>query len=498
MRFSRHLYLVLAAPWLLCAQTLSEKIEAALSASQSARRGFWGIHAVSLDGGGTLAARDQDRSFVPASTAKLFSTALALARLGPLHRFATVITAAEPPDASGRLAGDLTLAGGGDPTMSSRPMPYGSNQGGRNPLQAIEDLAEQVAARGVRRIDGNVVGDDTAYPWEPYGEGRAQEDALWEYGAPVSALSLNENRVTLTVQAAQRSGEPARIRLSPPLEYFVIENRVRTMAAGEISIQLERMQGSRQLRVWGAVPVRSATSRLIALEDPAEFAAAALYEALTRRGVVISGRAVSRHRFSNEVPSLKKGLVPAPSPGGVELARRVSPPLAEILEVTCKESLNLHAEMVLREVGRVRREMGSRQAALEELKAFLGEAGISEEECMLVDGSGLSMLNTVSPQALTRLLAYMYASPLREVWMRLLPVAGREGTMQGRLAGAPPDTIRAKTGSMSRVGALAGYAQTKAGGVAAFAILANNFTVPAAQIRALADKIVMLVLAQGE
>ncbi len=493
MRQARHLGLLLVAPALLAAQSLPAQIEAVLSAYPAARRGFWGVHAVALDGGRTLAARDQDRSFVPASAVKLFSAALALSRLGADHRFTTVITAAGAPDASGLIEGDLTLAGGGDPTMSSRLMPYGVNQPAADPLQAIEELAGQVVARGVRRIEGNIVGDDTAYPWEPYSEGRAQEDALWEYGAPVSALSVNENRVTLTVRAAERSGEPARIRLSPPIEYFIIENRVRTTDAGEPSIQIERMQGSRQVRVWGVIPLRAAASRSIAIDDPAAFAAVALREALIRRGVAVSGKPVSRHRYSNEVPGLRREPTPPPFPEGVELARRLSPPLAGILEVASKESLNLHAELVLREVGRVRRQTGTRQAALEELKAFLVEAGISGEECMVVDGSGLSMFNAVSPRALTRLLIFMHASPLRETWMRLLPVAGLEGTLRGRLTEAPPGSVRAKTGSMSRVGALAGYAETK-GGTAAFAILVNNHTAPAAQIRAVTDKIVMLVL----
>ena len=498
MWFTRFLCLVLVAQGLLVAQTLSEKIEAVLSASSPARRGFWGVHVVSLDGGGTLASYQQDRSFVPASTAKLFSTALALSRLGPDHRFVTSVTADQPLEASGRLAGDITLVGGGDPTMSARPLPYGRNQAAGNPLQAIEDLAEQVVARGLRRVEGNVVGDDTAYPWEPYSEGRAQEDALWEYGAPVSALTVNENRLTLTVRPAGRAGEPARLRLSPPLEYFAIDNRVRTVAGGETKIQLERMQGSRQLRVWGVVAARSAAaSRVIAMDDPAEFAAAALYEALTRRGVVISGKPVSRHRFVNEVPDLKRGAARPAAAGRFELARRLSPPLAEILEVTNKESLNLHAELVLREVGRVRRQMGARQAALEELRAFLGEAGIASDECELVDGSGLSMLNAVTPRALTRLLIYMHASPLRAVWMALLPVAGQDGTLRQRLTGAPAGSIRAKTGTMNRVSALAGYAQTKAGGTLAFAILVNNYTAPAAEIRAATDRIIMLVLDEG-
>ncbi|MCC7175734.1 MAG: D-alanyl-D-alanine carboxypeptidase/D-alanyl-D-alanine-endopeptidase [Bryobacterales bacterium] len=480
-------------PHPLAAQRLNREIEAVLSSIPPARRGFWGIHVVHLAGGRTLAAYQQDRPFVPASTAKLWTAALALSRLGADYRFTTLVTAGGPPDAAGRIAGDLVLVGGGDPTLSGRPMPFGSKQAAGDPLQAIEDLAAQVTAHGVKRIDGNVVGDDTAYPWEPYAEGRAQEDALWDYGAPVSALTLNENRLALGIHPSSRAGGPAQLRLSPPLEYFVIENRVRTAAAGETRIQLERMQGSRQLRVWGTVAARSPTSRFIAVEDPAEYAATALYEALARRGVTIGGKPVARHRFVNEMESQARPGAAA----GVQLARLASPPLSEILEITSKESLNLHAELVLREVGRVRRTTGSRQAALEELRAFLGEVGVPKDECSLVDGSGLSMLDSVAPRALTRLLAYMHASPLREEWLKLLPLAGKEGTLEHRLEKAPPGSIRAKSGSMTRVNGLAGYATGKQGSTLAFAVLVNNYTAPAAEIRALVDRICMLLLDEG-
>jgi D-alanyl-D-alanine carboxypeptidase/D-alanyl-D-alanine-endopeptidase (penicillin-binding protein 4) len=492
----RYLLFLVVAQGMLYAQTVSEKVASVLDTFTAGRHGFWGVSVVDLTSGETLYELQPDRSFVPASTAKLFSSALALERLGAEHRFLTTVTASQAPDASGRVEGDLALVGGGDPTLSARALPYNQGASAGNPLRAVEDLADQVVARGVRRIEGNVVGDDTVYPWEPYAGGRAQEDALWEYGAPVSALSINENRLTLTLSPGRRIGDPAQLRLSPPLEYFVIENRVRTVSGSEARIDVERMPGSRQLRVWGVVPLKSApVSRLLALDDPAEFAASALYDALARRGVLIAGRPVARHRFVNEVPDLKLGSAPAASGGRVELARRSSPPLFEILEVAMKESLNLYAELVLREVARVRRNVGSRQAGIEELLAFAQEAGIPAGQCNLVDGSGLSMLDLVTPEAATRLLAYMDKSPNRETWLSLLPVAGQEGTMRQRLRSTPAEgNIRAKTGSMSHVSALAGYARTTGGRTLAFAIFVNNYTSPASEIRAVIDRMCMLLV----
>ncbi|MFB3776771.1 MAG: D-alanyl-D-alanine carboxypeptidase/D-alanyl-D-alanine-endopeptidase [Bryobacteraceae bacterium] len=485
----RSLLLLLAAHCLISAQTVSEKISSLLEETAAARYGFWGINVVDPKSGETRFARLPGRVFVPASVAKLFSTALGLQRLGPDHRFTTIVAAAAFPDASGRLAGNLYLVGGGDPTLSSRQYPYRNGSSSANPLRAIEDLADQVVAQGVKRVDGDVVGDDTAYPWEPYPDGRVQEDALWDFGAPVSALSVNENRLTLTLAPGRRVGDTARLRIAPPLEYFVIDNRVRTTAGGPARIDIERLPGSRQLRVWGSLPLgASPSSRQLALDDPARFAAAAFLDALTRRGVIVKGRASVRHRFANES---------AAPEDRVELARRLSPPLSEILEVTSKESLNLNAELVLREVARVRRNAGSRQAGIAEMAALAKEAGIPEEECALVDAAGLSTLDVVSPRAVTSLLTHMYVSPNQRSWLEMLPVGGKEGTLRNRFTELPPASVRAKTGTMSRVSALAGYLETRSGETLAFAILVNNYTAPASEIRALIDRIIVLLVQQG-
>ena len=153
----------------ICAagQTLAGRVDALLNAN-GPRHGFWGIHAVNLATGATIIDRQADRALIPASTAKLFSAALALDRLGAGYRFVTAVTADRPPDAAGRLAGDLTLRGGGDPTLSARPLPFDGGRASPDPLQGLQDLADQVVARGVKRIEGDIVGDDTAYSWEPY------------------------------------------------------------------------------------------------------------------------------------------------------------------------------------------------------------------------------------------------------------------------------------------------------------------------------------------
>lgn len=460
-------------------------IDALLAASSATHRAFWGLQVLDLERNQIVFDRGAQQFFLPASTTKLFTTALALMRLGPDYRFQTRVVGGQTPDSDGRIRGDLWLIGGGDPTLSNRAYPYSRAPKTGDPLQGIEELAQQVFAAGVRRIEGDVVGDDTAYVWEPYPEGWALDDALWEYGAPVSALTINDNVVVLRLEGREE-GSPAAVTLSPPLDYYVVDNRVR-VARNEDRVHIHRFPGSRHLRLWGALAPRQALEWPLAIEDPALYAARALAEALRRRGVVITGRALARHRFLNET------WTAAIHERQVELARRVSPPLVEILKVIDKVSQNLHAELVLREVGRTRRNEGSREAGLQELAAFLTEAGIPATEYRFFDGSGLSRRNLVTPEAIVRLLAYMYRTPHREAWMALLPVGGEDGTLSGRFAGAPAARrVRAKTGTLARASALAGYVESPRGTMA-FAVMANNYLAPAAEIRSLIDKIVLLL-----
>ncbi|MGH9722000.1 MAG: D-alanyl-D-alanine carboxypeptidase/D-alanyl-D-alanine endopeptidase [Bryobacteraceae bacterium] len=464
------------------AESLPDKIRTLLETSPVAQRGFVGVQIVDLESGETLFESGEKRYFVPASNTKLFTTALGLMRLGPDHRFHTMVVAAQPPDAEGRIAASITLVGAGDPNLSGRAIPYRVNGPPPEPLTAIEELAAQIVASGVKRIDGDVIGDDTAFLYEPFPDGWALNDPLWEYGAPVSALSVDDNTFTLTV----RPGNPARVSLRPALDYFRIDNRVREGAARQVRI--DREPGSNVLRIWGEMPAKDAgLSRSLAVDDPALYAAETLRDALVRRGVAIRGRAVARHFFPGDSP-------PAP-PAGTELARRTSPPLLESLRVIDKVSQNLHAEMLLRSVGRARRQTGSMATGLAELHEFLTEAGIDPQEVRFRDGSGLSRMNLVTPAAIVRLLRYMYASAQREQWMALLPVGGEDGTLRLRMQNtAAARRIHAKTGSLAHVAALSGYANRAGGGTLGFSILTNNQAAPAGEARALIDRICVLMV----
>jgi len=463
----------------LAGAELPGNIQKILDAATSVRRGLMGLEIVDLATGKTVFQKNAETLFVPASNAKLFTTALALSRLGPDYRFHTTVIAASEPDANGRIAGSISLVGDGDPNLSGRELPYRVDSPPGDGLQAIEELADQVAARGVRRIDGDIIGDDTAYPREPYPDGWSLDDTLWEYGAPVSALAVNDNAFTLTIMP----GDPARISVHPPLEFYQIDNLVRP---GPDKLRIEREPGSRQLRISGTFPLKGAArSEILAIHDPALYAAAALRDALERRGVDVRGEAVTRHALLGE---------PAAPAVGVELARRESAALIEDLRVTAKVSQNLHAELLLRAVARARRGVGSLEAGLEEMRAFLKEIGVTKDEFQATDASGLSRLNLVTPAAVVKLLQFMYRSPNRENWMSLLPVGGEDGTLKLRFRNtAAAGHIRAKTGTLSHVNSLSGYAERKDGTMQAFSFLSNNQGAPSAEIRSVVDKICVLM-----
>ncbi len=443
-----------------------------VDASPLAQRAHVGIHVVDLKTGKTVFARNENRFFLPASNLKLFTSALALEKLGADYRFTTRIVLED--------SGDLALVGSGDPTMNGRAYPYQPGAQPGSPLGAIEELADQAVANGLKRLDGDVIGDDRLYPWSPYPPSWTQDDTLRESGAPVSALSVADNVVTISVAPAPKTGEPALLAIEPALEYFAIDNRVLTTArsagSNDAQIRVARPPGSRQILLSGRIPARhTAVRELAAVDDPAFFAACALYDALTRRGVVITGRPAARHRTAESKYA---------EPAGRTLATRVSPPLAQVLQVLNKVSENLHAELALRAAG-----------GLAALNAFLTQIGASPGDSRIDDGSGLSRNDEVTPKLVTRLLAYMYRSPERETWISLLPVGGEDGTLSHQLCcTSDARRIHAKTGTLARSMALSGYAQSKTQGWLAFTILVNDFAAPSPEVQAWIDKIAIALV----
>jgi D-alanyl-D-alanine carboxypeptidase/D-alanyl-D-alanine-endopeptidase (penicillin-binding protein 4) len=475
------LLMAIASP----AADLTHTLDTLVDSSPLAAHSNIGIHVTDLKTGKPLYARNENRLFLPASNMKLFTIALALQKLGPDYRFETRLIQ-EP-------SGDVVLVGSGDPSMSGRPYPYSPAVAPKPPLRAIEDLAEQAVAAGLTAVHGDIVGDDRLYPWAPFPPNWSQSDALGESGAPISALSVADNFIVVNFAPGAKPGDLAALSLSPALEYFAIDNRIQTVAgSGEAQIRLIRAPGSRQLLFDGTIPAAAAKVYAdVAVDDPALYAACALYDALTRRGVSITGRPVARHRAAGDAYK---------APEGMTLAMRSSPPASELIQVTGKVSENLHAELLLREVGRIERKAGTREAGVAALNAFLTQIGASAADARLDDGSGLSRNALVSPRLITRLLGFMYTSPgsnpgMHDAWIAMLPVGAEDGTLARRFGGAAEArVIHAKTGTLNRAIALSGYAESKTRGWLAFSILVNDFTASQSEIQAWVDKIALALV----
>ena len=473
---------------------LTKRIGALLDEGEAARA-FWGISILSLESGQPLYEINADRLFTPASNTKLFTTIAAMALLGPDYRFRTTVESAAPPDAEGRLHGDIVLVGRGDPNLSGRVLPYSQRTERLAPhLKPLEELADQVVARGVKAVEGDVVGDDSYFADQRYGEGWSQDDLMWSDGAPASALSVNDNVVFLSVFPGKSVGEKATVIFEPDVSYYEVDNRITTAPVGEKrSIGLDRQPGSRVLTMWGAMPLDdTGYSEGLSVEEPAAYAAAAFRAMLERRGIVISGRQRAQHTSTASLPLSALNVetavpqargngsdggptVPAALPARNVLAERISSPLIEDLRVVNKVSQNLHAETTLRSLGRQRTGLPSLEAALAAERAIFDQAGIGRDEYVLFDGSGMSRQNLVTPHAVIRLLAFAAAASWAETFRSTLPVSGIDGTLSDRLRGSTTlGRVQAKTGTLGHVNALSGYTETQSGHPLAFAIFCNN------------------------
>lgn len=497
MRASLYLFFCLSLVSSGSGADLQARIDQLISDSPALNGAFVGIKVVDLSDGRVVYERNSDRLFVPASNTKLFTSALALTRLGAQYKFTTEIVADQPIAASGTLESDLIFVGGGDPSLSARPYPYQYTAdvpaAANFSFRAIEDLADRLVERGLKRVDGNIVGDDRHYLWEPHPEVWQEGDGTHESGAPVSAFVIDDNTFALTLRPSAKAGDLAEISLTPAFEYFSIDNRVRTEMGAQRKLEVERPVNSRELRLRGVLPTGAAGStQLLAVDDPALYAAMVLRTALQQRGVSIHGQAVARHRFADEMDDAPASA----STPQVVLAERASPTLDELLRVTAKVSQNLHAEVMLREVGSQNRPAGSRQTGLGEMQTFLeNTAGVSKGSYILTDGSGMSRSNLVTPSAVVQLLTHMYRSAHRDLWISLLPVAGADGTLANRFEKRPEaNSIHAKTGTLGHVRALSGYALAPDRDPLVFSLLVNNFNAPASEIVPALDQIALALL----
>jgi D-alanyl-D-alanine carboxypeptidase/D-alanyl-D-alanine-endopeptidase (penicillin-binding protein 4) len=471
---------------------------ARILAAPDVSKGYWGLFVQDADTGEVLFAQNADHYFLPASNAKLFTAALAMATLGPDYRFHTTIETRAAIDANGALQGDLVFIGRGDPNLSNRKVPFESRTARDGPPEKIlAELADAVAARGVKQITGDVIADDSYFAGGAYPSGWAIDDMLWSYGVPVSAIEINEGALSIQLVPGESAGLPA-IHTSDSLAgIFQIHNLVTTVPRGaEHKIAVERDPGSPDIYLRGTVPVGAPPRTLVVANDrPAEYAAALLKKLLEARGIQISGQAHARH-------SGDPGAEFTASPVGTRvdaatvLAEHISQPLSETLRVMDKVSQNLHAEMYLRTAAREKTSDSTEDAAIQFEEDFRKGIGITDADAVMSDASGLSRKDMVTPQSEVMLLRWAAKQPWFAIFRTSLPIAGVDGTLTDRMAHTTAaERIFAKTGSLSHVDSLAGYATTMRGTRLVFSIMLNNHNLKG---RAATDTIDAIAIAMIE
>jgi len=435
-----------------------------------------GIKVTSLETGRVLFEENGSKLLRPASNMKLYTVAAALDRLSPDYRFETSVYAAARPDAAGILHGDLTIYGRGDPSIAAR-------FNGGDYFKGINDLAAQIAAAGVKRVEGDLVGDETYFTGPRYGSGWNWEDLQWWYGAEVSALTVNDNALDLFVKPGSAVGAPAVITTGPPDPLLAIVNRVLTGAKGsKRELTLHRGLGADALEIHGSIPLDDrGYAAGVGISHPGLLFVYLLRSSLAQRGVIFTGK--SR---TVPAPAYANGPVTSRPAGSIEIASMQSPPLSLIAAQTLKPSQNLYTELILRTLGRVvppspgssDTPRTSEEAGLEIVKTFLKEAGVDTRGLALTDGSGLSRNDMITAEASVQLLTYMGRHRYAGVFRDALPIAGVDGTLRNRMKGTPAENnVRAKTGSLSSASSLAGYLTTAGGENLVFSIMVNNYPV---------------------
>jgi D-alanyl-D-alanine carboxypeptidase/D-alanyl-D-alanine-endopeptidase (penicillin-binding protein 4) len=438
--------------------TLEEKIDAIVR-KPSYRNAEWGIDVRSVDDNRVLYQRSSESLLPPASNVKVFTTAAALERLGPDFRFQTKLSCEGALAPDGTLRGDLVLTGGGDPDLAD------TIEGFSGCFVHLDSMAQKVREAGIAVIEGDIVGDDSYFVHALHGEGWTTDDVKREYGAPISALSYNNNQVTVSVRPAPKIGQPAAVATYPS-STFAVANQTKTVRKGaSTTLGWYRAPGSDRVSVKGNLRVSGVpTSRSFLVSDPALFTAASFRDRLVRAGIRVVGKARSRHAGDSQSARESRLMY-------VHRSR----PLSEIVAYTNKHSQNLFAELILRTLGAEIRGIGSDRAGLEVILELLADAGVSRSMVDLYDGSGLSRLNLVAPRAETLLLCHLATRPYFATFVNSLAISGLDGTLNGRMNHGPAaQRVFAKTGSLQSVTTLGGFVMTASGKTLAFCIMLNN------------------------
>jgi len=468
------------------------------------RRGSVGVKIVSLDANKTIFEENAEKYFMPASNMKSYTIAAALEKLSPNFKFTTSVFAYSMPDENGTLRGDLTVYGRGDISFSTAF--YDGDY-----YTGLNVLAEKIVQAGVKRIEGNLVGDESYFTGNPIPQSWEWDDLQWYYGAEISALPINDNAVDLKIKPGAINS-PCAVQILPANTLMKIVNRCVTVAAGaKRDVQVVKKLEQNILEIDGAMPLLDkGFEGYVTVSRPAQLFVELLRGLLIQKGVTITGQ--------NKVINAKdKSILAVPSLSvPIEIAKNDSPPFSVIAAKTMKPSQNTYTETILwtlgEQLGRKQelasnttansaknlRQTPSAELGLKVVREFLSQAGISEDSVIQWDGSGLSRHNLITPASAVQLYTYMSKSRYAGVWRDSLTIGATDGTLRNRFKGtAASGNVRGKTGTIDQVSSLSGYVTTAAGEKLVFSILVNGVSNVRARQSAIDEIVVTLAKFSG-
>ncbi|WP_445299708.1 MULTISPECIES: D-alanyl-D-alanine carboxypeptidase/D-alanyl-D-alanine endopeptidase [unclassified Microcoleus] len=455
----------------ICPGDLGAQVDAIANRPEFSRS-RWGILIQPLSSTTTLYSRDAQKYFIPASNAKLLTTAAALQKLGADFRIKTSVYSGEN--------GSLYVAGRGDPSIAEAQ---------------LKSLAQQLKQRGISQVN-QLIGDDSYFQGSAVNPNWEWEDAQAGYGAPINSLIFNQNAIDLLL-SPQALGQPLKVTFveAKLANQWQLQNNSVTVAQNESEfIEIGREFDRPIIRVGGQLKVGAEPeSAYVAVVNPANNFLQYFQQALAAEGIPV-----------------KQALVASASRNlNQELATVESPPLAELVRETNRVSNNLYAEVLLRLLGKVTDKMPLPQTltgkmpvpqedtgemGLKELKTVLTQLGVNPNSYRLADGSGLSRHNLITPEALVQTLRLMANSPAASIYRQSLPIAGESGTLKNRFNITPNRVnLQAKTGTMSGVSALSGYIEVPNYEPLVFSIIVNQSDLSTAKMRSATDEIVLLL-----
>ena len=433
---------------------------------------IWGVAIQSLETGEYLYKRNENISLMPASNMKIFTTATALALLGPDYKYTTNLLTNGKIEEN-IIKGDLIIKGSGDPTFPIKAEEDSSNILFNSWINSLKNL-------GITEIQGDIIGDDNCFDNQALGAGWSWDNETYGYSAPTSGLCYNNNYITLSISPGQYIGSTAEIKMSPKTKYVTLNNKIRTDTSSNFDYY--RKSGANIIDAFGTISLGVRTrNNTIAIHNPALYAATMLKEMLEEAGISVAGSAMD---ISNVNPKKEFTTVYQ------ILNSSNSAFLSEIIKLINKNSQNLYTEQLLKTLSKEFNGLGSVENSVEIAKSFLSEIGIDTDRIKIADGSGLSRLNLVTPMHVLAVLKHMYRHQYWNEFYNSLPIAGVDGTLSGRMKNSEAaENVRAKTGSINYVRALSGYVTSKDGEMFVFSMIANNYTVPTSLANSIQDSV---------